>query len=107
MTGESSAFSNDDGGPMVFIIIGEARPAGEKDMIPFNCLVAAPDDDTAVRQCLEALAQEGYEEADLNQIGNMEGKPEEEPFASAYESALVGDISIIAFEGGYDFGENE
>ena len=85
--------------PMVFIILGEVRRADEAEMLPFNCLLAAPDDDSAVRQCLEALAQEGYEEANLNQIGNLEGEPDEEPFASAYQSALEGEIAIIAYDG--------
>ena len=88
--------------PMVFIIIGEVRRSGEKDMFPFNALLIGPDDDTAVRSCLEALAQEGYEEADLHQIGNLEGRPEEDPFVSAYDAPLEGEVAIIAFEGGYD-----
>lgn len=91
--------------PMVFIIIGEVRQAGETDMIPFNALLAGPDDDTAVRRCLEALAQEGYEEADLHQIGNLEGRPDEDPFISAYEAALEGEVAIIAYEKGYDFSD--
>lgn len=89
--------------PMVFIIIGEVRPKGATDMIPFNSLLAAPDDDTAVRMCLEALAQEEYEEADLHQIGNLEGRPEEDPYVSAYDAALEGEVAIIAYENGYDF----
>jgi hypothetical protein len=93
----------DEDEPMVFIIIGEVRKPAQTKMIPFNALLVAPDDNTAVRQCLEALAQEGYEEADLNQIGNLEGRPDEDPYISAYDAALEGEISIIAFEQGYDF----
>lgn len=88
---------------MVFIILGEVRRQDEKEMLPFNALLAAADDDSAVRQCLEALAQEGYEEADLHQIGNLEGRPEEDPFTSAYDAALEGEVAIIAYEQGYDF----
>lgn len=94
---------NGDGAPMVFIITGEVR-RGDSAMMPFNALLTGPDDDTAVRQCLEALAQEGYEEADLHQIGNLEGAPDDEPFISAYQAALEGEVAIIAYEGGYDFG---
>ncbi len=94
-------------GPMVFIIIGEVRKADEKNMIPFNALLAGPDDDTAVRRCLESLAQEGYEEADLHQIGNLEGRPDEDPFTSAYDAALEGEVAIIAYEKGYDFSSPE
>jgi len=98
---QNNSAGNDDG-PMVFIIIGEVRPKDEAKMIPFNSLLAAPDDDTAVKMCLEALAQEGYEEADLHQIGNLEGRPDDEPYVSAYDAALEGEVAIIAYEGGFD-----
>lgn len=96
--------SANDNAPMVFIIIGDVRAAGEKEMRPFNALLAAADDDSAVRQCLDALAQEGNEEADLHQIGNLEGRPEEEPFSSAYDAALQGEVAIINYDG-YDLGK--
>ncbi len=104
MTKESGNPEFSDDGPMVFIITGEVRRKDDQDMIPFNALLIGPDDDTAVRRCLEALAQEGYEEADLHQIGNLEGRPEEDPFTSAYDAALEGEIAIIAYEKGYDLG---
>ncbi|MGB7285605.1 MAG: transcriptional regulator [Salaquimonas sp.] len=107
MSAESDTFPGKDDEPMVFIVIGEVRRKDEKEMIPFNALLVGPDDDTAVRQCLEALAQEGYEEADLHQIGNLEGRPEEDPFISAYDSALEGEVAIIAYEKGYDFSGGE
>ncbi len=91
--------------PMVFIIIGDVRAEGESEMRPFNVLLAASDDDSAVRQCLDALAQEGYEEADLHQIGNLEGRPEEEPFISAYDAALKGEVAIINYDS-YDLGRS-
>lgn len=91
---------SEDSEPMVFIIIGEVRRPDEHEMIPFNALLAAADDNSAVRRCLDALAQEGYEEADLHQIGNLDGRPEEEPYVSAYEAALTGEVALIAFEGG-------
>lgn len=102
MNTESGAFSENDEDVMVFIIIGEVRRKDESEMIPFNALLAGPDDDTAVRNCLEALAQEGYEEADLHQIGNLEGRPDEDPFIAAYDAALEGEVAIIAYEQGYD-----
>lgn len=100
--GKQPEMVDEGDGPMIFIIIGEVRPKGETEMMPFNSLLAAPDDDSAVRMCLESLAQEGYEEADLHQIGNLEGRPDDEPYASAYDAALEGEVAIIAYEGGYD-----
>ncbi|MCB1417080.1 MAG: transcriptional regulator [Phyllobacteriaceae bacterium] len=88
----------EDDDVMVFIILGEVRRAGEETMRPFNALLTGADDDSAVRSCLEALAQQGYEEANLHQIGNLEEAPDEEPFASAYQAALEGEIALIAYD---------
>jgi hypothetical protein len=63
-----------------------------------HIMLVAPDDDSAVRQALESLAREGYAEAELDQIGEMEGPPDEEPHASAYQGALEGEVSIVTFD---------
>ncbi len=89
--------------PLVYIVIGGVKNAGDESMTPFNALLTAPDDDTAVRSVLEALAQEGYEEADLHQIGNMDDAPDEEEFLPAYQAALSGEVALLIYEGGYDF----
>lgn len=79
----------------VFIIIGRVFRYKGDDPVDVHILLVAPDDDTAVRNTLNALAMEGYEEADLDQIGIMEGMPDEEPHASAYQGALEGEVAII------------
>ena len=48
-----------------------------------------------VRTALESLAKEGYAEAELDQIGDMDGAPDEEPHVSAYQGALEGEVSIV------------
>ena len=63
-----------------------------------HIFLVAPDDDTAVRTALEALAKEGYAEAELDQIGEMDGTPADEPHASAYQGALEGEVSIVTFQ---------
>ena len=65
-----------------------------------HVMLVAPDDDSAVRIALEALAKEGYAEAELDQIGDMEGPPEDEPHASAYQGAIEGEVSIVTFDEG-------
>ncbi|OJF92089.1 transcriptional regulator [Pararhizobium antarcticum] len=85
-------------GPMVFIIIGKAyEQDGDKEGVDIHVMLRAPDDDTAVREALNALAEEGFLEADLDQIGTMEDVPDEEPHASAYKGALTGEVAIIRF----------
>lgn len=84
-------------GPMVFIIIAKAYEQDGDDGVDLHIMLAAPDDDSAVREALNALAEEGFLEADLDQIGLVSEIPEEEPHASAYQGALQGEVAIIRF----------
>ena len=85
-------------GPMVFIVIGKAyEHDGDEDGIDIHVMLSAPDDDSAVREALNALAEEGFIEADLDQIGTLTDAPDEEPHASAYRGALQGEVAIIRF----------
>lgn len=89
---------NDNDLPAVTIVTGRAwRTKGGKS-VGVHVMLTAPDDDTAVRRVLEALATEGYAEAELDQIGDMEGAPDEEPHASAFQGALEGEIAIVTFD---------
>jgi hypothetical protein len=80
--------------PMVFIIIGKAYEREGEDGIDIHVMLRAPDDDSAVREALNALSEEGFLEADLDQIGTLTDVPEEEPHASAYKGALEGEVAI-------------
>ncbi|MDQ0319940.1 hypothetical protein QO002_002078 [Pararhizobium capsulatum DSM 1112] len=96
----STTADNDNNldGPMVFIIIGKAyQHDGDKEGVDIHVMLRAPDDDTAVREALNALAEEGFLEADLDQIGTLTDVPDEEPHASAYQGALEGEVAIIKF----------
>ncbi len=88
---------NITGSPMIFIVIGKAYPEEGEEGIDIHVLLRAPDDDTAVRNTLNALAEEGFFEAELDQIGTIDDEPIEEPHASAYQGALEGEIAIIRF----------
>ena len=83
--------------PMIFIIIGKAYEREGHDGIDIHVMLRAPDDDSAVREALNALSEEGFLEADLDQIGTLTDVPEEEPHASAYRGALEGEVAIIRF----------
>jgi hypothetical protein len=89
---------NDNEQPAVTIITGRARrrKGGRADGV--HVMVVAPDDDSAARIALEALAKEGYAEAELDQIGDLQGVPDEEPHLSAYQGAIEGEVSIVTFE---------
>ena len=88
---------NDNEPRAVTIITGRVWKEKGGDSEGVHVMLVAPDDDTAVRTALEALAKEGYAEAELDQIGDMEGVPDEEPHLSAYQGALEGDVSIVTF----------
>ncbi|MEZ5812227.1 MAG: transcriptional regulator [Rhizobiaceae bacterium] len=79
----------------VYIIIGRAWRRKNAPAERVHVLITAPDDDTAVHRSLEALAREGYAEAELDQIGELDGAPDEEPHASAYQGVLEGEIAIV------------
>lgn len=91
---------NDNEERRVTIIVGRVWRNKGGDSEGVHVLLLAPDDDSAVRLALEALAREGYAEAELDQIGEMEGAPDEEPHLSAWQGALEGEVSVITFDEG-------
>ncbi len=96
---EKRIVTNDNEVRPVYIIVGRAwRDKDEESAEGFHILLTAPDDDTAVRTALDSLASEGYEKADLDQIGELTGEPDEEPHISAYQGALEGEVSVITFD---------
>lgn len=91
---------NDNDERPVTIIIGKVRRAKSGPWDTVHVMLTAPDDDSAVRRTLDALASEGYAEAELDQIGDMEGEPDEEPHVSAYQGALEGEVAIVLVKEG-------
>ena len=89
---------NDNDERAVTIITGRVwrRKGGKPEGA--HVMLVAPDDDSAVRRALESLAAEGYAEAELDQIGDMQGAPDEEPHLSAWQGALEGEVSIVTFD---------
>ncbi|MGB3386589.1 MAG: transcriptional regulator [Pseudaminobacter sp.] len=88
---------NDNEQTAVTIITGRVWRKKGGSPLGVHVMLSAPDEDSAVRKALEALAAEGYVEAELDQIGEMEGEPDEEPHMSAYQGALEGEVSIVTF----------
>ncbi|WP_343045219.1 transcriptional regulator [Oricola thermophila] len=90
----------------IFIIIGRVWPVKDGPEAPVHILLAAPDDDSAIRTALNALAERGYEEAEFDQIGTLVDAPDEEPHASAYQGACEGEVAIVTFAEGLEEGES-
>lgn len=88
---------NDNEERPVTIITGRVWRKKGGDSEGVHVMLVAPDDDSAVRTALEALAREGYVEAELDQIGDMDGAPDDEPHLSAWQGAIEGEVSIVTF----------
>ena len=89
---------NDNEQRPVTIIVGRVwRKKGDAPL-GVHIMLVAPDDDSAVRTALESLAREGYAEAELDQIGDMDGIPDDEPHLSAWQGAVEGEVSIVTFD---------
>ncbi|WP_299481534.1 regulator [uncultured Roseibium sp.] len=86
--------------PVVYIVIGrvwENEDALPEDAIKIHALLTAPDEDDAVRRTLEALQGQGFAEAELDQIGVMDGEPDDPLHEGAYQDALAGNVAIVTF----------
>lgn len=88
---------NDNEARPVTIITGRVwrRKGGKPEGV--HVLLVAPDDDSAVRTALDALSRQGYAEAEFDQIGDLDGVPDDEPHLSAYQGAIEGEVSIVTF----------
>ncbi len=86
---------NDNEERPVTIVVGRVRRSKGGAWTRVPVLLTAPDDDSAVRLTLDALAKEGFVEAELDQIGDLEGEPDEEPHLSAWQGALEGEVAIV------------
>ncbi|MGH6862032.1 MAG: hypothetical protein ACRECY_17415 [Phyllobacterium sp.] len=63
-----------------------------------HLLLVNDDADGLVELALRILANEGYEEAELLEIGTLTEEPEEEPHLSAWKNALAGQVALIEFD---------
>lgn len=87
---------NDD--KPVFILVGKVWPEENASPVDVHILLKASDDDSAIREALNALSEDGYAEASFDQIGTLVDQPDEEPHASAYQGAMEGEVAIVAFD---------
>ena len=88
----------DDQDQPVFILLGKVWVEEGAPAVDAHIMLKAPDDDTAIREALNALSEDGYAEASFDQIGTLVDQPDEEPHASAYQGALEGEVAIVAFD---------
>lgn len=81
----------------VHLIIADVWKKGEEDSRQVHVLMMNDDTDGLVQTALQILANEGYEEAELLEIGTLTTEPDEEPHLSAWKTALTGQVALIEF----------
>jgi hypothetical protein len=89
----------EDGPATVYVIFGRAGLESlgtPEEEVEVNILLMAPDEDSAVRRALEALAGEGYVTADLDRIGVLLEEPDDPTYESAWQDALAGEVAVIS-----------
>lgn len=83
---------------LVYFIAGRVRRNNGGEATGVHVLLVANDDESAIRQSIQSLAADGYAAAELDRIGEMAECPDDEPYRSAWESALEGEIAIVTFD---------
>ncbi len=86
----------------VYLIIADAWKEDESDPVNVHMLLQAKPDENIIQTTLEILANEGFAEAEISEIGTLTEQPEEEPYLSAYNTALSGQVALIEFDGSHD-----
>jgi len=81
----------------VQLIVADVWKNKEDEPLQVHLLLMTDDTDNLVNIALQILANEGYEEAELLEIGTLTEEPEEEPHRSAWKNALTGQAALIEF----------
>jgi hypothetical protein len=81
----------------VHLIVADVWKNKDDEPRQVHVLLMNDDTDGLVDTALQILANEGYEEAELLEIGTLTTEPEEEPHLSAWKTALTGQVALIEF----------
>jgi len=95
----STTTSTENDSPIVHLVIADVWNEGEEESIEVHILLKSDEDEDLVQTALAILAEEGYHEAELVEMGTITEEPEEEPHKSAWHTALTGEVALIEFDG--------
>ncbi len=87
-----------DDSPTVHLVIADVWNEGEESPIEVHLLLKADENEDLVQTVLAILAEEGFHEAELLEMGTLTEEPEEEPHKSAWATALSGEVALIEFD---------
>lgn len=81
----------------VNLIVADVWKEKDEDPRQVHLLLMTDDTENLVNIALQILANEGYDEAELLEIGTITEEPDEEPHRSAWQNALTGQAALIEF----------
>lgn len=81
----------------VHLIVADVWKNKDDEPRQVHLLLMSDDTDNLVNIALQILANEGYDEAELLEIGTLTEEPGEEPHLSAWKNALAGQAALIEF----------
>ncbi|MBC2887715.1 hypothetical protein H7Q97_20265 [Ochrobactrum sp. CM-21-5] len=93
----TSAPAGDDS-PAVHLVIADVWNEGDESPVEVHLLLKADENEDLVQTVLGILAEEGFHEAELLEMGTLTEEPEEEPHKSAWKTAISGEVALIEFE---------
>lgn len=82
---------------IVHLVVADVWKDKQEEPRQVHLLLMRDDSEGLVDFALQVLANEGYDEAELLEIGTLTEEPTEEPHLSAYKNALAGQIAMIEF----------
>jgi len=95
----STTPSTENDSPVVHLVIADVWNEGEEESIEVHILLKSDEDEDLVQTVLAILSEEGYNEAELVEMGTITEEPEEEPHKSAWHTARTGEVALIEFDG--------
>lgn len=98
-TTPSTGPSSGNDSPTIHLVIAHAWNEGEESPVEVHLLLKESENDDLVQTVLSILADEGYQEAELLEMGTLTEQPDEEPHKSAWETAIEGQVALIEFDG--------
>lgn len=89
----------DNDSPTVHLIIADVWNEGDEESHEVHMLLTNPENEDLVQLALGILAEEGFHEAELLEVGSITEQPDEEPHLSAWKTAISGEVALIEFDG--------
>ncbi|KXF77876.1 hypothetical protein ATN84_25170 [Paramesorhizobium deserti] len=93
--------STTDEPKQVHLVVADVWKDKDGEPALVHLLFTGNEGEDLISVALNILAGQGYEEAELTEIGTLTEEPEEEPHRSAWKTALNGEAALI------EFGEDE